>query len=84
MGFIGSFFGAFLKNRSAGVLSSIFRKIVSEKMKYCAGKPGEGAAKLRLIAEEHMPTAVSRAAKPFILTLDNDGGICYLTQSLSR
>ena len=66
------------------VLSSIFRKIVSEKMKYCAGKPGEGAAKLRLIAEEHMPTAVSRAAKPFILTLDNDGGICYLTLSLSR
>ena len=53
-------------------------------MKYCAGKPGEGAAKPRLIAEEHMPTAVSRAAKPFILTLDNDGGICYLTQSLSR
>ena len=42
------------------VLSSIFRKIVSEKMKYCAGKPGEGAAKLRLIAEEHMPTALSR------------------------
>ena len=53
-------------------------------MKYCAGKPGEGAAKLRLIAEEHMPTAVSRAAKPFIVTLDNDGGICYLTLSLSR
>ena len=62
-------------------------------MKYCAGKPGEGAAKLRLIAEEHMPTALSRvprqrhsSERPVTVTetLDNDGGICYLTQSLSR
>ena len=45
------------------VLSSIFRKFVSEKMKYCAGKPGEGAAKPRLIAEEHMPTALSRVPR---------------------
>ena len=39
------------------VLSSIFRKFDSEKMKLCAGKPGEGAAKPRLIAAEHIPTA---------------------------
>ena len=60
------------------VLSSIFRKFDSEKMKLCAGKPGEGAAKPRLIAAEHMTAAVSGAAKPFILTLDSVGGVCYL------
>lgn len=32
------------------VLSSIFRKNVSAKMKFCAGKSGEGAAKPRLFA----------------------------------
>lgn len=30
-----------------------------------------------MIAGEHMLTAVSRAAKPFILTLDSVGGTCY-------
>ena len=64
------------------VLSSIFRKFDSEKMKLCAGKSGEGAAKPRLIAAEHMPAAVSGAAKPFILTLDSAGGICYLIAAL--
>lgn len=64
------------------VLSSIFRKFDSEKMKLCAGKPGEGAAKPRLIAAEHMTAAVSGAAKPFILTLDSAGGICYLIAAL--
>ena len=39
---------------------------------------GDGAATLRLIAVEHMPEAVARAAKPFILTLDSGGGICYV------
>ena len=43
---------------------------------------GDGAATLRLIAVEHMPEAVSRAAKPFILTLDSVGGICYLAAVL--
>lgn len=51
-------------------------------MKLCAGKSGEGAAKPRLIAAEHMPAAVSGAAKPFILTLDSAGGICYLIAAL--
>lgn len=64
------------------VLSSIFRKFDSEKMKLCAGKPGEGAAKPRLIAAEHMTAAVSGEAKPFILTLDSAGGICYLVAAL--
>ena len=64
------------------VLSSIFRKFDSEKMKLCAGKPGEGAAKPRLIAAEHMTAAVSGAAKPFILTLDSAGDICYLIAAL--
>ena len=38
-----------MKN-SLQVLSSIFRKNVSAKMKFCAGKSGEGAAKPRLFA----------------------------------
>ena len=69
-------------NSAEMVLSSIFRKFDSEKMKLCAGKSGEGAAKPRLIAAEHMPAAVSGAAKPFILTLDSAGGICYLIAAL--
>ena len=39
---------------------------------------GGGAATLRLIAWKHMPEAESRAAKPFISTLDSVGGICYV------
>ena len=43
------------------------------------GKLGGEAAKPRLIPNEHMPKAASRAAKPFILPLDSVGGsgICY-------
>lgn len=71
-----------LEGSFSEVLSSIFRKFDSEKMKLCAGKPGEVAAKPSLIAAEHMTAAVSGAAKPFILTLDSAGGICYLIAAL--
>lgn len=40
--------------------------------------PGGGAATLRIFAQKHMSVAESRAAKPFILTLDSVGGVCYL------
>lgn len=45
------------------VLSIVFRKIVSGKMKFCAGKSGEGVAKLRLGASEHVPAALSRVPR---------------------
>ena len=65
------------------VLSSIFRKFDSEKMKLCAGKPGDGAATLRLGASEHMSSMVSRATvRSFILTLDSVDGMCYLFADL--
>ena len=46
-----------------GVLSIVFRKIVSGKMKFCAGRSGEGAAKPRLGASEHVPAALSRVPR---------------------
>lgn len=46
--------------------------------------PGEEAAKPRLITNEHMPKAVSRAEKPFISPLDSVGGICYWRAFLSH
>ena len=45
------------------VLSIVFRKIVSGKMKFCAGRSGEGAAKPRLGASEHVPAALSRVPR---------------------
>ena len=45
------------------VLSIVFRKIVSGKMKFCAGRSGEGAAKPRLGASEQVPAARSRVPR---------------------
>ena len=42
------------------VLSIVFRKNISAKMKICAGKPGWGAAKPHLVALQHIPAALSR------------------------
>ena len=50
-----------------GVLSSIFRKFDSDKMKQCAGTP----------------VVVSRATiRSFILTFDSADGTCYLFADL--
>ena len=49
--------------RNKKVLSIVFRKIVSGKMKFCAGRSGEGAAKPRLGASEHVPAALSRVPR---------------------
>lgn len=46
-----------------GVLSSIFRKNISAKMKSSAGKSGEGAAKPRSGASEHVPAVLSRVLR---------------------
>ncbi len=51
------------KRTERTVLSIVFRKIVSGKMKFCAGKSGEGAAKPRLGASEHVPAALSRVPR---------------------
>ena len=45
------------------VLSIVFRKIVSGKMKFCAGRSGEGDAKPRLGASEHIPAVLSRVPR---------------------
>ena len=47
----------------ACLLSIVFRKIVSGKMKFCAGRSGEGAAKHRLGASEHAPAVLSRVPR---------------------
>ncbi len=38
----------------SGVLSIVFRKNASGKMKICAGKPSEGAAKAHLVTLQHL------------------------------
>ena len=47
----------------ACLLSIVFRKIVSGKMKFCAGRSGEGAAKPRFGASEHVPAVLSRVPR---------------------
>ena len=42
------------KESASEVLSIVFRKNASAKMKICAGKPGEGAAKAHLVALQHL------------------------------
>ena len=70
------------------VLSIVFRKNASAKMKICAGKPGEWAAKRHLVAWLHIPAALSRVLLQrhssewpvtATQTLDSVDGICYFS-----